>query len=107
MTRVLQKEIKNTNLNIKIKLIEPGAYHTGFNQIMIENKEKLNNDIFNEPIEKIVEKQKKIFSIIEKKSIKSIVNKMYYAITSNDNKLVYRAPFIQAIGIKIYILFSK
>ena len=107
MTRTLHKEIKNTNLNIKIKLIEPGAYHTGFNQIMIENKEILNNDIFNEPIEKIVEKQKRIFSIIEKKSIKSIVNKMYYAITSNDNKLVYRAPFIQVIGIKIYMLFSK
>lgn len=107
MARTLKQELKKTNLDIKIKLIEPGAYHTGFNQIMIENKELLNNDIFLEPIEKIINKQKKLFSYIESKSINSIVNKMYNAIISDNNKLVYRAPLIQVIGIKLYMLFIK
>ena len=34
----LKQELKYLNSNIKISLIEPGAYYTGFNQIMIDNK---------------------------------------------------------------------
>lgn len=107
MAKTLKQELKETNLNIKIKLIEPGAYHTGFNQIMIENKELLNNDIFLEPVEEIINKQNKLFSYIESKNINSIVNKMYNAIISDNNKLIYRAPLIQVIGIKLYMLFIK
>lgn len=103
----LKQELKKTNLNIKIKLIEPGAYFTGFNQIMLENKELLNNKIYIEDIESIIGNQKKIFSLIEKKRLNSIVTKMINAIESNNNKLIYRAPLIQVLGAKLYMLLSK
>ena len=104
---VLKKEITKTNLDIKIKLIEPGAYHTGFNQIMIENKELLNNEIYKEDIKSINDNQKKLFSIIEKRNLNSIVNQMQKAIESNNNKLVYRAPFFQVLCAKVYMLLFK
>ena len=36
----LKKELKQINSNISMSLIEPGAYQTGFNDVMINNKEK-------------------------------------------------------------------
>ncbi len=103
----LKKELKKTNLDIKIKLIEPGAYRTGFNQYMLDNKNLLKSDIFIEDMESITETQKIEFSLMEKKKLNSIVNKMYKAIESDSNKLIYRAPLIQVIGAKIYMLLFK
>lgn len=103
----LKKELKKTNLNISIKLIEPGAYQTGFNELMIENKELLNNDIYKEDIESINDNQKVMFSFIEKRKLNSIVNKMYQAIMSENDKLIYRAPFFQVLGAKLYMLLFK
>lgn len=100
--KVLKKELKKTNLDIKIKLIIPGAYKTGFNQFMIENKEVLNNKIFKENIQTIIKKQKLLFNLVEKKKLKSIVNQMVKAIESEDNRLIYSAPLIQNIGARIY-----
>ena len=105
--RTLRLELKKTNKNIKIKLIEPGAYKTGFNQYMIENKEKLDFDEFTEDKESIIENQKKLFSLFEKEDLSSIVNKMYKAIISDNNKLVYRSPLLHAIGAKLYMIFLK
>lgn len=107
MATCLRNEMRKTNLNIKIKLIEPGAYKTGFNQIMIENKDILNDSVFNQTLESISQTQKEQFSLMEKKHLSSIVNKMYKAIESDSNKLVYRAPFIQVLVAKLYMLFLK
>lgn len=107
MATCLKKEIKKTNLNIKIKLIEPGAYRTGFNQYMIENKNNLSGSLFTQTLESISSVQQEEFSLIEKKHLSSIVNKMYKAIESDSNKLIYRAPFFQVLGAKLYMLFFK
>ena len=107
MATCLKKEIKKTNLNIKIKLIEPGAYRTGFNQYMIENKNNLSDSLFTQTLESISSVQQEEFSLIEKKHLSSIVNKMYQAIESDSNKLIYRAPFFQVLGAKLYMLFFK
>ena len=74
---------------------------------MLENKELLNNKIYIEDIESIIGNQKKIFSLIEKKRLNSIVTKMINAIESNNNKLIYRAPLIQVLGAKLYMLLLK
>lgn len=107
MATCLKHEIKKTNLDIKIKLIEPGAYKTGFNQIMIENQSKLNNTFFTEDLESIISTKQEQFAFLEKKNISSIVNKMYKAIESNSNKLIYRTPLLQVLGAKLYMLFLK
>lgn len=107
MATCLKKEIKKTNLDIKIKLIEPGAYKTGFNQIMIESNNILDGEMFNQSLESISKTIEDKFSLVEKKNISRIVNKMYKAIESDSNKLVYRSPFIQVLGAKLYMMFFK
>ncbi len=62
LTQVLKKEIKLISKNIKISLIEPGMYHTGFNQVMLENKYDWMsiNSYFEEQLN-IIRKKKFIF----------------------------------------------
>lgn len=102
----LYKEMKLLNKNIKVSLIQPGAYHTGFNQQMIENNYRYKKEsYFN--VSKITEKNLKIFSIIEKKKYNSIVIKILDSILSDNPKFIYRAPFFQSILINIYNLFIR
>ena len=103
----LNRELKKTKLNTKLKLIEPGAYYTGFNQYMITNKEKLDNSMFNEDIESIINNQKELFNLIEKKSLSSVINTFDLAINSNTNRLKYKVPISQAIFIKLYLPLLK
>ena len=45
LCKALKYELKYLNKNITISVIEPGAYHTGFNQVIIDNKEIYTNII--------------------------------------------------------------
>lgn len=69
LTMSLHQELKLIKSNISISLIEPGAYHTGFNQIMIDNKEKYLNksSIFFKKREIFNKYQRLLFKLIEKK----------------------------------------
>ena len=105
----LRQELKHTASNIKIKLIEPGAYKTGFNDYMIAKVESSinKNSLFYSKKEEIIKKMCSIFNVIEKKNTRSIVKKMCKAIYSENNKLVYRSPLLQVIGTKLYTIFLK
>ena len=109
MAECLHLELKKINYPIKIKLIEPGAYYTGYNQIMINNKEEYMQKslYFNNIVQKQIKNQNKLFSIIEKKSLKSIVKQMTKAVESNSSKLKYRAPLLQTLGAKLYLILLK
>lgn len=107
MTSVLKKEIKYISDNIKIVLIEPGMYHTGFNNVMLENKyEDMKNSYFKEELELIRKKENLFFSLLEKQELDSIVNKICKAIKIKNPKFIYRAPFIQVVGVKLYQIFK-
>lgn len=94
IAKSLKHEVKDKN--IKIKLIEPGAYYTGFNEFML-------NDLD----EETYLKEKRLFRLIESKNTNSIERKMVKALESNTSKLKYRAPIIQSFGAKLYaILFQ-
>ena len=107
LTTSLKNELDLLNNNIQIKLIEPGAYHTGFNQVMLNNKYKWmeKNSYFKHLIPMIQEKENKIFNFLEQKDLDSIVNKIVEAVEINSNKFIYRAPIFQTIGVKLYNLF--
>ncbi len=103
----LSRELKRSKLDIDIKLIEPGLYRTGFNQVMIDSKNELSSELFISNMEQISQRQRKLFAFFEYKSLVSIVNKMYSAIKSDSDKLTYRAPLLQVIGLKLYLLLFK
>lgn len=104
----LRKELKMINKNIKVCLIEPGAYHTGFNQLMLNNKYDFmkEDSYFKGQIKNIRNRENLIFNIIEQKNLNSIVNKIVLSITSPNPKFIYRAPTSQVIAMKLYSLFK-
>lgn len=104
LTETLNKELRMIS-DIKVSIIEPGFYNTGFNQVMFENKDI--NKYFKEQLEIINKKQSFIHEYIEKKNLDSIVNKIVCCIECDYPKFIYRAPFSQVIYAKIYnFLFS-
>ena len=108
MGMCLDKELKKSNSKVRLKLILPGAYKTGFNQVMIESFAKSidNSDYFIYSDDLVID-QKRFFNVIESLDISSIVYKMIEAIESDNNKLFYKAPLSQKIFTKLYMLLFK
>lgn len=109
MTTVLAKEIKMVSSDIQVKLIEPGLYKTGFNQVMFDNKYSWMHDgtYFKEELELIRSKEHLLLHYLEKKHLDSIVRQIKRAIKEDTTKLIYRAPKLQVIGAKLYELLFQ
>lgn len=95
LAKILKLELCLEKQDISVKLIEPGAYHTGFNQVMLAGIE----------YDKTYFWMHKLFSCLEKKETRTIVNKMVKAIESSSCKFYYSAPCSQRILAKIYQIF--
>ncbi len=99
----LKKELKLLKTNIKVILIEPGAYHTGSNQVMLDNKytwmEK--DSYFKACLEEIQKTENIFFNLMEIKSLNSVVRTIEKAIKSDKPKFLYRVPLWQGMGAKI------
>lgn len=107
LTRCLNNELKLINSNIKIVLILPGMYHTGFNQVMLENKyNDLECGYFKNELELIRKKENLLFNLLESKTYDSIVNKIYIAIKKEKPNFIYSAPYYQFILAKIYNILN-
>lgn len=109
MATSLRRELKTLKSKVKVVLIEPGAYKTGFNQVMIDDIDK-NMDIdsvFYNDKEKINIYLHKMFDLIEKKELDSIVVKIIEAVECKNPKTKYRAPLLQRIMTRIYLIFAK
>ena len=105
LTTCLKQELKLLTPDIKIKLIEPGIYNTGFNEVMIDNKKE--SQYFKEMDSQITSIETKLFHWVGHNNYHSIVRKITQAVESNSNKLIYSAPFFQKVGAKIYSLFPS
>lgn len=106
LTIALKNELKLLNNNIKIVLIEPGLYYTGFNQVMLENKDRDYQSYFDDCIKIINAKENLMLRILEHRDLTSITNKIVKAIHERNPKFIYRAPFMQSIGSKIFELLN-
>lgn len=102
-TKILKKELKKSCIDVSVKLIRPGAYKTGFNQLMIDDI--IPSKYFRDS-NKIHRIYKILFDILEKKNNRTVVNKMVIAIKDNSNRLIYSVPFAQNIPVKIYKVIS-
>ncbi|NLL44963.1 MAG: SDR family NAD(P)-dependent oxidoreductase [Mollicutes bacterium] len=109
LTRTLRKELKIINKNIKIVLIEPGLYKTGFNQVMLENKYDWmrTKSYFSEELKIIKKCENKLFNLLEKRNLNSIAKKIVKAITCDNPCPIYRAPCLYAIFVKLYNFFTN
>ena len=107
LTQTLRKELKLITKKINISLVLPGMYHTGFNQVMLENKYlNMDGSIFGAKEKEIRFWEDLFWNIFEYKSLNSITKQIYQAIVSNKSKFIYSAPLNQKIFAKIYQIFN-
>lgn len=108
LVQALQKELPLITNNINVVLVEPGAYKTGFNQVMIDGVYDSINDtsVFLDKKEKIYTSIKKGFNFLEEKGLNSIVVQIILAVETKNPKKVYRAPLIQSLGSKVMNIFK-
>lgn len=100
----LRNENKLLNNTIDFVLIEPGMYHTGFNQYMLSHI--LDDKIFENMDEDIYKIESVLFRMFEKNSLTSIVTKIIKAVEDEKPKKVYRAPFSHSLFCKCYNVFK-
>ncbi len=107
LVKTIREELKYLESDVSISLIEPGAYKTGFNQVMIENKSKYlekGNKIYDN-LSSVNRLQRNLFALIEKDDYTSLVNKIVKEIESSEAKFLIREPLLQRIFVKLYLLF--
>lgn len=105
ITKCLQKELFFIGTNVKVILVEPGLYHTGFNQLFLDNKYD-NGKYFKDIKEELNNIEHFLVRLGEKEKLDSIVIKIIRAIEEEKTKSVYRAPFMQSLSAKIYSIFK-
>ena len=107
LSKTLSNEIKLITDKVHIILIEPGLYHTGFNQLMFEDKydRKSFQKYFDAQIAQLQKREYWVEHYLEKKRLDTIVKKIREAIEAEHPKKIYRAPLLQVLGSKIYQLF--
>lgn len=107
IAETLKQEIKLVNKDIKVCLIEPGIYLTGFNKLMFMNKYDDVDSYFDQVIDLIELKENLILKYLGQNNFRPIVRKIVKAIESDNSKFIYRAPFIQVLGAKLYSLIKE
>lgn len=105
----MRKEIHTLYKDIHVSIIEPGAYHTGFNQKNMAKKYvwMKERSVFYPIIPQIKAREERQFKLTESKSTASIVAKIVKAAEANKPKLRYSAPWWQALGIQLLRMAGK
>ncbi len=108
LSECLNMEMKILNAGINISIIEPGFYATGFNELIMDNKYDDDDFVkfFNKQIKLIKKSESLVLKLLEKKKLDSIVNKIIKCLNAKKPKLYYKAPFLQKIFVKFYLLFK-
>ena len=101
----LQKELFLTGTNVKVSLIEPGLYHTGFNNVFLENKYD-NGEYFKDIKKELYNVEHYLLNLLEKKELDSVVIKVVRAIEDKCPKKVYKVPLVQSLFVKLYSIFK-
>lgn len=107
ISTALSKELKQVGSKVKVVIIEPGFYHTGFNQLMMDKKFENEESFFGDLQEKIRDNERYKVNVLEKDDVKSIADAIVKAVEEEKPKLKYKAPLIQAIIEKASIIKNK
>lgn len=105
MASTLRLELLYQGLDVSISLIMPGAYYTGFNDLMIDNKSK-DEYILRDKALTISKYQKIMFSIIENVDYMDLVKEVVRELEKPNPKFIISRPLSQKIFTKLYILIK-
>ncbi|MEE0699346.1 MAG: SDR family NAD(P)-dependent oxidoreductase [Bacilli bacterium] len=104
IVNALKKELFIMGTNVSVALVEPGLYHTGFNDVFLDNKYN-DGKYFKDVKDELYNVEHFLLRISEKKELDSIVVQIVRAIEDKKLKKVYRAPLSYALLGKIYGFF--
>ena len=102
----LRLELLYQKINVKVSLILPGAYYTGFNNLMIDNK-GLDKYILKNKDISITKYQKILFSLIEKIDYNDLVKDIVKEIEKDRPKFIISRPYYQKLFVKICIFVKS
>ena len=106
MTEALRFELLLLDSDIKVSLILPGLYDTGFNKLAMDKKyDFMDLDSFFEYQLDFIRAYDRFVLFFEQRSLSSIVNKICQAVSSDNPKFLYTAPFSQSLVARIVSLF--
>ena len=106
LANTLRLELLYQKLDVSISLILPGAYYTGFNDLMIENKE-LDNYLIKSKALKMTKYQKIFFSLIEKYDYSDLVKDVVKNIEKNKPSYIISRPMIEKLFTKLYVIIKS
>lgn len=101
MASALRQELAMLeDADIDVSVVMPGAYHTGFNQQMINSKIPWmkEDSLFRSDLPDIVDRERDLFSILEKQSLDTLMGPIMGALTDKRPRFEYKAPRMQALG---------
>ena len=107
IVKTLQEEEKVFQHGISFCLVEPGAYATGFNQVMIDSQEKYVESSFYKKFLSMHPYQRKLFLLLESKNIEKLALKIVLEMERKKTKKILRIPWIQGFFLKIYNFFLR
>lgn len=106
---IMRKEVVELTSSLQVSVVEPGPYHTGFNQRVMNTKYEWMDEhsYFAKLIPKMKDREEKFFNMIELQSTRSVVNKIVHAVERKKPRLRYTAPMW--LGMLVYIarIFGK
>ncbi len=99
----LRNELQRISPDLYISLVEPGMYGTGFNQKMLGKKYEWmgSGSYFHDLIPRLRKEESRPFTLFERASTRTIVNKIVTAAEARHPKLRYMAPWYQALYVRI------
>lgn len=99
----LRAEMDMLGKHINVCVIEPGAIHTGFNQVMVERKYEWmrKQSYFAGQLEKIKSLETRAFAIAEARTTEAVVAKFVKATEAERPRLRYVAPWLQGALVRL------
>ncbi len=99
----LRSELERLGSRVNVCLVEPGAYHTGFNQEMLAGKYTWmgRESYFRKLLAEIQAGEEKYFRRMEQRSTASIVRQVVRAAEVERPRMRYTAPWWQALGVRL------
>lgn len=109
LIRTLNIEMQYLSKNISISLVEPAAYKTGFNQVMIDNKiiNTYKNNKLYDNIASVNRLQRNLFTLVESKNYNRLINKIIKELEKKNPKFLIRDSILQNILVKLYLFISR
>jgi short-subunit dehydrogenase len=106
---IMRQELHKIKAKVSVSVVEPGTYHTGFNQKVMATKYTWMNEssYFYKIINTLKAEEEFMFGVLERKTTRSIVAKIVQAVTAKKPRLRYTAPWWQALGVNIMRIFGK